>query len=791
MMTMKHILLSTLLLLTGTTADAQHVVKVSDFIVSGPFKQVRPVSTDTVDVNGKKLDFTDGYRKELRFYINNTDYTKGKLLVKGAKKYDALLDGEPLAGGALALEPSHHEIVVKYSYADAAADSIQVSIDTDRKVQPTTSEKRPYTLHDVLDGLRVSGASLSADGKYAIIHYSEVQRGGRSRAFTEVKELSTGRVVDRQERFRLSWMPRSVAYYYEDTNGDNRQLYRVEPATGARSLLASHLPKGRITMSPTEDYLILTHTEEGPKEKKNIFQVIEPDDRQPGWRNRSYLSKYNLRTGELQRITFGNHSATLNDITADGKTLLVSVSRSRLTKRPTTIVDYLLIDAATLKADTLMLATEFLGAAQFSPDGKQLLFEAPAEAFNGIGKDPAAGEFSSMYDIQLFLYDIASRKARPLTRYFDPSVGTAKWSKADGQIYFTANDRDYVHFYALNPKTGKISQINTKEDVVNGFSLAASAPLMTYYGVSVMNPVRLYSMNLKNGKSALLQDCAATLLKDVELGECRDFNFTSSRGDTIYGRYYLPPHFDASKKYPVIVNYYGGCTPTSRNFESRYPQVYYASLGYIVYVVNPSGACGFGQKHSARHVNTWGQYVADDIIEGVKKFCAANSFADAKRVGCIGASYGGFTTQYLQTVTDIFACAVSHAGISNITSYWGEGYWGYSYGEVASAGSYPWNNKKMYTEQSPLFHADKIHTPLLLTHGTDDTNVPVIESLQMFQALKLLGREVALVEVQGENHWILDYNNRIQWSDTIMAWFEKYLKGNSAWWDSLYPEKHL
>ena len=61
----------------------------------------------------------------------------------------------------------------------------------------------------------------------------------------------------------------------------------------------------------------------------------------------------------------------------------------------------------------------------------------------------------------------------------------------------------------------------------------------------------------------------------------------------------------------------------------------------------------------------------------------------------------------------------------------------------------------------------------------------------MFQALKLLGREVALVQVQGENHWILDYNNRIQWSDTIMAWFEKYLKGNSTWWDSLYPEKHL
>ena len=131
---MKHIFLSSLLLLAGTMVNAQQVVKVNDFLVSGPFKLVRPLATDTVDVNGKKLDFTDGFRKELKFYINNADYVKGKLLVKGAPKHEVLLDGKPLKGGALALEPNHHEIVVKYSYPNAAADSIQVSIDADRKI---------------------------------------------------------------------------------------------------------------------------------------------------------------------------------------------------------------------------------------------------------------------------------------------------------------------------------------------------------------------------------------------------------------------------------------------------------------------------------------------------------------------------------------------------------------------------------------------------------------------------------------------------------------------------------
>jgi dipeptidyl aminopeptidase/acylaminoacyl peptidase len=144
-------------------------------------------------------------------------------------------------------------------------------------------------------------------------------------------------------------------------------------------------------------------------------------------------------------------------------------------------------------------------------------------------------------------------------------------------------------------------------------------------------------------------------------------------------------------------------------------------------------------------------------------------------------------TQYLQTKTDIFAAAVSHAGISDHTSYWGEGYWGYSYSEVSMANSYPWTRKDLYVDQSPLYNADKIHTPLLFLHGTADTNVPVGESIQMFTALKLLGRPTAMVLVDGENHGIMDYNKRLQWQYTIDAWFARYLKGDGRWWNALYP----
>jgi dipeptidyl aminopeptidase/acylaminoacyl peptidase len=139
----------------------------------------------------------------------------------------------------------------------------------------------------------------------------------------------------------------------------------------------------------------------------------------------------------------------------------------------------------------------------------------------------------------------------------------------------------------------------------------------------------------------------------------------------------------------------------------------------------------------------------------------------------------------------MFAAGISHAGISDHTSYWGEGYWGYSYSEISMADSYPWTRKDLYVDRSPLYMADRIHTPLLFIHGSADTNVPVGESIQMFTALKLLGAETAFVVVDGENHHIAEYSKNRQWLRTLFAWFAKYLQEDSTWWDELYTKKYL
>ena len=88
-----------------------------------------------------------------------------------------------------------------------------------------------------------------------------------------------------------------------------------------------------------------------------------------------------------------------------------------------------------------------------------------------------------------------------------------------------------------------------------------------------------------------------------------------------------------------------------------------------------------------------------------------------------------------------------------------------------------------------MFNADKIKTPLLLLHGSSDTNVPIGESIQMYNALKILGKEVEFITVKGENHGIVDFEKRLKWNNTIYAWFAKWLKEDASWWESLYPNE--
>ncbi|MCW4082569.1 S9 family peptidase [Segatella copri] len=824
-------------LMASISASAE-TIEVKTLKYAGPYAVAQPWMADSVNIKGEVFDLKQLLDSPLSFTllnkgkevtaaqlladkqdalhlasfcVSNTQRTKATIAVEGLEQYRLFVDGEQVAvNGDKAetiLTPSQHTVVIKYlTRKNASSDkkSIKLTVTAANGAPLSVGDaaaKRAYNIYDVICAPNYPSVSISPNGKFIVVRKTWVDRKGNNHSISELRNSQTNRVMATFEE-NVKWMPSSNKLYFTQKASDSSiageekqdgtlQLITINPLTMEREVLASHLPEGWFQFTPDEKTLIYTLYTEGRKKDAQVYDVKEPDDRQPGWRSRSYLAKFDLASGVLQPLTFGYHNVYLNDISADSRYLLIGKSEERLTKRPTTLNSYYRLNLNDMSVETLIEKGEFLNSAQFSPDGKSILVSASPEAFNGIGKNVEEGQTPSMIDTQLYLMTLSDKKVRPLTRDFNPNVQSVDWSKADGNIYFTAEDKDCVHLFQLNPKSGKFTLLKTPEEYIKSFSLASSAAEMAFSGQSASNADRLYKMNTKALKSQLVDDLSARELKNVELGECKAWNFVNSRGDTLCCRYYLPPHFDAAKKYPMIVNYYGGCSPTSRMFQSRYPHHVYAAMGYVVLVVNPSGATGFGQKFSARHVDTAGEGVAEDIISSTQAFCDEHAFVNRKKIGCIGASYGGFMTQYLQTKTDLFAAAISHAGISDHTSYWGEGYWGYSYSEVSMANEYPWTNKHLFVDQSPLYNADKIHTPLLFVHGTADNNVPVGESIQLYTALKLLGRPTAMVLVDGQDHHIIDYEKRLKWQNTIFAWFAKWLQDDASWWTEMYGDEKM
>lgn len=824
-------------LMASISASAE-TIEVKTLKYAGPYAVAQPWMADSVNIKGEVFDLKQLLDSPLSFTllnkgkevsaaqlladkqdalhlasfcVSNTQRTKATIAVEGLEQYRLFVDGEQVeVNGDKAetiLTPSQHTVVIKYlTRKNASSDkkSIKLTVTAANGAPLSVGDaaaKRAYNIYDVICAPNYPSVSISPNGKFIVVRKTWVDRKGNNHSMSELRNSQTNRVMAIFEE-NVKWMPSSNKLYFTQKASDSSiageekqdgtlQLITINPLTMEREVLASHLPEGWFQFTPDEKTLIYTLYTEGRKKDAQVYDVKEPDDRQPGWRSRSYLAKFDLASGVLQPLTFGYHNVYLNDISADSRYLLIGKSEERLTKRPTTLNSYYRLNLNDMSVETLIEKGEFLNSAQFSPDGKSILVSASPEAFNGIGKNVEEGQTPSMIDTQLYLMTLSDKKVRPLTRDFNPNVQSVEWSKVDGNIYFTAEDKDCVHLFQLNPKSGKFTLLKTPEEYIKSFSLASSAAEMAFSGQSASNADRLYKMNTKALKSQLVDDLSARELKDVELGECKAWNYVNSRGDTLCCRYYLPPHFDAAKKYPMIVNYYGGCSPTSRMFQSRYPHHVYAAMGYVVLVVNPSGATGFGQKFSARHVDTAGEGVAEDIISSTQAFCDEHAFVNRKKIGCIGASYGGFMTQYLQTKTDLFAAAISHAGISDHTSYWGEGYWGYSYSEVSMANEYPWTNKHLFVDQSPLYNADKIHTPLLFVHGTADNNVPVGESIQLYTALKLLGRPTAMVLVDGQDHHIIDYEKRLKWQNTIFAWFAKWLQDDASWWTEMYGDEKM
>ena len=265
--------------------------------------------------------------------------------------------------------------------------------------------------------------------------------------------------------------------------------------------------------------------------------------------------------------------------------------------------------------------------------------------------------------------------------------------------------------------------------------------------------------------------------KEYNWGKVELVKWKAFDGEELEGLLYKPENFDSTKKYPVIVYFYERYSDDIHNHYIPKPShsiinfTEYVSNGYIVFVPDITYKIG----HPA-------QSAYNAVVSGTE-FIKKYNFVDGDHIGIQGQSWGGYQVAMLVTMTDIYACAESGAPVSNMFSAYGGIRWGsgmsrafqYEKGQ-SRIGASPWEHPELYIENSPVFHADKVNTPLLIMHNDKDGAVPWWQGIEYFTNLRRLGKKVWMLSYNNDDHNLMKWPNRVDLSIRMMQFFDHYLK---------------
>ncbi len=265
------------------------------------------------------------------------------------------------------------------------------------------------------------------------------------------------------------------------------------------------------------------------------------------------------------------------------------------------------------------------------------------------------------------------------------------------------------------------------------------------------------------------------LLAGIRLGEVENVHFESRDGTPIEGFVVKPPDFEPDTRYPAILRIHGG--PQSQyDFGFQFEAQLYAAHGYVVVLPNPRGSTGYGQAFCKAIWRDWGGVDFDDVMASVDHIIE-RGWADPEKLGVGGWSYGGMMTNHVITKTDRFKGAYTGASATlYVVNYGHDMYQRWWEQELGL----PWRNRQIYEDLSPFNRVENIVTPTLIVGGEQDWNVPIINSEQLYQALRALGRTTELVVYPGEYHGIETPSYIQDLYQRYLAWFGKYVKGEEA-----------
>ncbi len=701
-------------------------------------------------------------------------------------------DDEDGFSSSLTLEPGWVTVYARVS----GASTLKASVDEGAAAQWCLRRETPLTRFADLAGMTRVGSLAVADGGDVLVR--KVTR--------REPDLSRLDALDSKGRLLAADLggpgARPVAFLPNTENlllrraGDEGTDLMVwsAPAGPMRTLLRGESALGFVKISPDGRHLLFSSTaayeEDDPTEGNRRYVHLR--ERVSDFTPVPHLHLMDVQTG-ARRVLTTPADRVLDDavFSADGSAVFYGQTLPA-TDRPWFQSELHRLDLITGQDEIL---TRFTGGWEVrphglaaSPDGKSLIFLGPPDEVGGGRPE------RNVYNKQVWSLDLESGKFQRLTHglklAFDVGGGLPRFDKK-GRLLVEVAEGSYQRLARLDPgKDWAAEVLPLSGESMGSLAVSPDGMNLLYTASSTSEPVSLYRADT-GGKSKHLESYN-TEGPGLHLWcEPVDAHFTGPDGDAIDAWFYPPlqhntgstPSFGppSEGKAPLIVYYYAGTSPTMRGFNSTHQ--FYAAGGYGLLVVNPRGAYGYGDEFADHHAGDWGPKAAADIIAGTHHILDEHSWLDKDGIGIYGGSYGGFMTEYLVTTTDIYAAAVSMYGISDLATYWGQGAWGWTYGDMALAGATPWDDPQYFIDHSPLFHADKINTPLLLLHGADDANVTPGESDQLFTALSILGKTVELVVFPGEGHGISgSWDNRVEHRTMILEWFNSFCREQPEAW---------
>ena len=365
-----------------------------------------------------------------------------------------------------------------------------------------------------------------------------------------------------------------------------------------------------------------------------------------------------------------------------------------------------------------------------------------------------------------------------LTAGLDRSVSGFAITADSQTVYLLAEESGHEKLFSVPAAGGSVRlALDLPLGVYTNLSLAGQAapPVLVANWESAVNPAEVVRLDPEAGRHRPLSEFHAEPAAAIDWQPLRQFWFASKSGKKIHSLIALPPGFDESKKYPLLVLLHGGPHAMWRDqFFLRWNYHLLAQPGYVVLMTNYTGSTGFGESFAQQIQGDPFAGPASEINQAADEAIRRFPFLDASRQAAGGASYGGHLANWLQATTDRYKCLISHAGLINLESQWGTS--DFIYAREVNNGGPVWEQGGVWREQNPIRFAKNFRTPILLTVGESDFRVPINQTLENWSVLQRLRIPSRLIVFPDANHWITKGEDSRYFYQQVHAWLQKYLR---------------